>query len=538
MLRIEVAKQTQEINNQKLKVESLLAKKNELFANVSHEFRTPLTLILGPINKLLNTSLPHSSIKDLKMVNRNANRLLTMIEQLLQLSKVSSEEKPQFYPVKTNTHVHEIVESFRPLAQQKRIELSLENNDRAAIKTTTDALEIVLGNLLSNAIKYTPIGGKVSITSSIENNRVNIRVKDTGSGLTEQQQKDIFNRFERLDLHQNIQGIGIGLSVVESLMSVNKGNIDIVSESGKGSIFTVSFETIDIDFEEPQNNSESLLLKQLTKDVETEDSGDDSGDDSQSNPKRLKETILIIEDNRDMRNHIADTLNDTYHCLKADRGKAGIVLALKHVPDVIICDVMMPEMDGFQVSRIMRSDTRTSHIPLVLLTALHDRESRIKGWREHVDVYLTKPFDAQELLLQLENILVIRNILKKKAGQQIKVGQKNNSDLPKRDQLFVDKLSELITKKYKNPLYLRTQIASDMAISERQLQRKLKALIDKNPMDLLREYRLSQAAIMLKDGYRVNITSDECGFNSVAYFSQCFKALYGMSPKTYKDSCK
>ncbi len=535
MLRIEVAKQTQELKAQKTKVESLLAKKNELFANVSHEFRTPLTLILGPINKLLKTNLPISSINDLKMVNRNANRLLTMIEQLLQLAKVSNNEEILYFPLETKPRIYEIVKSFTPLAQQKRIELSLNNNVESAISTTTDALDIILGNLLSNAIKYTQTGGKVTICSIVIDNKISISVKDTGSGLDQQQQKDIFNRFKRLDLHQNIQGIGIGLSVVESLLSVNNASMQIVSKPGEGSTFTVSFNTIEMDFEEPQKSSESLLLRQLT--IETTDTNR-VNTDTQSNLRMLKESILIIEDNDDMRAHIADTLKDTYHCLLANRGKAGVALAIKHVPDIIICDVMMPEMDGFQVSRVMRSDTRTSHIPLVLLTALHDKESRIKGWREHVDVYLTKPFDAQELLIQLENILVIRNILKRKAGQQIKIGQTSNSDLPKRDQVFVNKLNQLIVKKYKNPLYLRPQLASDMAVSERQLQRKLKALIDKNPMDLLREYRLSQAAIMLKDGYQVGITSDECGFNSVAYFSQCFKAQYGVSPKAYQTACK
>ena len=320
-------------------------------------------------------------------------------------------------------------------------------------------------------------------------------------------------------MHQNIQGIGIGLSVVESLLSVNSASIDILSEPGQGSIFTVSFNSIKVDFQETIESSDSLLLSQLT----TESTEANSVRvNKKPNSNRQKESVLIIEDNHDMRTHIEDTLKETYHCLQADRGKAGIALALKHVPDIIICDVMMPEMDGFQVSRLIRSDTRTSHIPLVLLTALHDKESRIKGWREHVDVYLTKPFDAQELLLQLENILVIRSILKKKAGKNIEVGKRvENSDLPKKDQEFINKLNQLIKTNYQSPLYMRQQMSSDMAVSERQLQRKLKALIDKNPMDMLREYRLSQAAIMLKDGYQVSITSDECGFTTLSHFSKC-----------------
>ena len=536
LLKSEVARQTQELQTQKKKVEVLLARKNELFANVSHEFRTPLTLILGPINKLLNSHLPSSDIKALKMVNRNANRLLTMIEQMLQLAKVSGDENIKYYPTNTATRVKEIVESFMPLSQQKSIDLLLISNEDSQINCTKDMLEIVLGNLLSNAIKYTQIGGKIDVNSIIVNNEVRIQVTDTGCGLDDQQQQDIFNRFKRLDSHQNIEGIGIGLSVVKEIINANKAELIIKSKPGEGSTFTACFKIIQKSIEEPKHEGMNLLLTQLSNEVV---GSKNSEDIQQIKNTQNKNSILIIDDNHDMCQHIESCLSDHYHCYLADGGKTGIALALKHVPDIIICDVMMPEMDGFHVSRVLRSDTRTSHIPLMLLTALDDKESRIRGWREHVDIYLTKPFDAQELLVQLENILVIRNILKQKAGKKIQAGEcSNNIDLPKRDQQFIDKLNQLIAKKYQNSNYLRPQMASDMAVSERQLQRKLKALIGMNPMDLMREYRLKQAAIMLKNGYQVSISSDECGFNSVTYFSKCFKSQFGISPKVYQKTCK
>lgn len=536
ILRTEVLKQTKKLKEQKLTVEKLLAKKNELFANVSHEFRTPLTLILGPVKSLLNSHLTAKDINSLNMINRNANRLLTMIEQLLQLAMVSNDNLV-FYPIKPKTHIFTLVESFKLLAQEKHINIKLIKNDETAISTSKDALEIILGNLLSNAIKYTQIGGEISVSSIVKDNEIYIEVSDSGCGLDKQQQKNIFNRFKRLDSHQNIEGIGIGLSVVEELVKVNNGSIKIQSKIGEGSIFTAVFPTIGTDFEEENENKVSnILINQLTKEVVKSDTTQIY---QQSSNCKNKESILIIEDNDDMRSLIIDTLKDYYHCLQADRGKKGIALAIEHVPDIIICDVMMPEMDGFHVTRVLRSDNRTSHIPLMLLTALDDRESRIKGWREHVDVYLTKPFDAQELLLQLENITVIRNILKKKAGLSVKAGKKSrHTDLPKKDQEFINKLNQLVAKKYKDPLYLSQKVASDMAVSERQLQRKLKALIGKKPMDLLREYRLSQATIMLKDGYQVSITCDECGFNSLPHFSKCFKSQFGLSPKAYQTKCK
>jgi len=535
MLRDEVDRQTKQIQEQKLTVENLLDRKNELFANVSHEFRTPLTLILGPINKLLDSNPKGDDLKSLQMVNRNANRLLTMIEQILQLAKLNDVENITYVPQQVHTQVEIIVESFQLLASSKKISLILASNDEAAINGTQDIIDNILGNLLSNAIKYTQTGGTVTVNSQLKNNILTLSVTDTGCGLDEQQQKDIFNRFERLEAHHDIAGVGIGLSLVAEIVKINNGHINVTSQPGKGSCFAVSLDNIELSKASAINNNKTLIDQFIKESM--------LGDKDQNEPiqfigNQQHPNLLIIDDNKDMREHIADSLKQHYYCMLANRGKAGIALAIKHVPEIIICDVMMPEMDGFQVSRVLRSDSRTSHIPLILLTALNDKKSRIKGWRENIDVYLTKPFDAQELLLQLENILVIRNILKKKAHAAIRSGKVSmNSGLPKLDQKFLDKFIGIIEDMYSNPNFLRPQMASMMAVSERQLQRKIKALIDKNPLDLLREYRLKKAAEILKEGYQVSITADKCGFNSVTYFSKCFKQQYGITPKEYQSTC-
>lgn len=536
MLRIEVDKQTKELQVQKAKVENLLKRKNELFANVSHEFRTPLTLILGPINKLLG-SASHSldDKRSLQMVNRNANRLLTMIEQLLQLAKMSHHEELTLIPQQVHASLETLVASFLPLAEIKNISLALVQNDEAAISGTQDVIDIVIGNLISNAIKYTQIGGEISVKSHKQGDFVSIDVTDNGCGLDEKQQVEIFNRFTRLDTHLDIAGVGIGLSVVEEMLKVNNGSIKVTSQLGKGSTFCVRFHCVEFTTDTRSVESNKTLIDQLIKESNLEE---DQAAHIQYYGSKSNESILIIDDNLDMRTHVAETLKHQYYCITADRGKAGIAEAIKMVPDIVICDVMMPEMDGFQVSRILRSDTRTSHIPLILLTALNDKKSRIKGWRENIDVYLTKPFDAQELLIQLENILVIRNILKKKAGAAIRSGKLSmNSGLPKNDQVFVDKFIAMIDEMYINSNFLRPQMASMMAVSERQLQRKLKALIDKNPLDFLREYRIKKAAEQLKYGYQVSVIADKCGFNSLTYFSKCFKNQYGVSPKVYQQKC-
>ena len=536
MLREEVDRQTKEIQEQKLTVENLLDKKNELFANVSHEFRTPLTLILGPINKLLDSKPTGDDLKSLQMVNRNANRLLTMIEQILQLAKLTDLENITFIPQQVHTQVDLIVESFQVLAETKNISLTLHNNDEVAINATQDCIDNILGNLLSNAIKYTPNGGSIAVNSKVKNNAFTLSVTDTGCGLDEQQQIDIFNRFARLEAHHDVAGVGIGLSLVAEIVKVNKGHIKVHSTPGEGSTFAVTFECINLNQATAKLNNNQLLIDQLIKESILGEQSQDNSDQFIGNKNHPN--LLIIDDNKDMREHIADSLKQNYYCMLASRGKAGIALAIKHVPEIIICDVMMPEMDGFQVSRILRSDSRTSHIPLILLTALNDKQSRIKGWRENIDVYLTKPFDAQELLLQLENILVIRNILKKKAHAAIQSGKVSmNSGLSKLDQKFLDKFIGIIEDMYSNPNFLRPQMASMMTVSERQLQRKIKALIDRNPLDLLREYRLKKSAETLKDGYQVSITADMCGFNSVTYFSKCFKQQYGITPKEYQSTC-
>jgi signal transduction histidine kinase/DNA-binding response OmpR family regulator/ligand-binding sensor domain-containing protein len=530
-LRVEVAEKTKELSIQKQTVESLLMKKNELFANVSHEFRTPLTLILGPINELIKKEVNHQDLNNLKMINRNANRLLSLVEQLLQIARVSNIEKIETTPQNTQQQISSLVESFQYMAQNKRIKLSLTDNQQATIDVTDQFIDAVLGNLLSNAIKYTQPGGSIYISATCTQISLILKVKDTGDGLSETQQRDIFKRFKRLDSHQAIEGIGIGLSVVEELVKVNNGEIQVDSEVGIGSEFTLRIPLADSIPADESNHSNTLVKQLINESTEVTDTFTNTAQTTNDNLN----TVLVIEDNHDMRAHIFDIVSPYYNCITADNGVKGVAKAIEEVPDIIISDVMMPEMNGFKVARIIRSDQRTSHIPLMLLTALSDKTNRIKGWRENVDAYMTKPFDRDELLVQLENMLTIRDILKKKAGQLISQDNKSSSILPKKDQEFVDLLYEIIKTTYHNPILSRKIIANEMAVSERQLQRKVKALIDQNPMDVLREYRLNKSKELLKDGYQVSQVADQCGFNSVSYFSQCFKAHFGLSPKKYQQ---
>ncbi len=537
LLKVEVDNKTRELKVQKQRVESLLVKKNELFSNVSHEFRTPLTLILGPIKELINQGHNAEGVQSLNVINRNANRLLSLVEQLLQLARVSDTEKVSKSTQKTASQVQSVVDSFEHMAHNKKLKLHLLQNENAHIHVTDQCLDAIMGNLISNAIKYTQIGGQVDVTAEVEGSSFVLKVKDTGAGLTEEQQKDIFKRFKRLDSHQEIEGIGIGLAVVEEVVKINQGHIEVISEVGVGSEFIVTL-PLSASIETTELSSNHSLVNQLASELPTTGQVIEIESDSKIMNDSLNQ-VLVIEDNQDMRNHIVSIIKPHYNTITAKHGKEGVALAIEHIPDLIICDVMMPEMDGFKVSRIIRSDERTSHIPLILLTALNDKTSRIKGWREHVDAYMTKPFDRDELLVQLENMLTIRDILKKKTGQSVlssEQGSKNEHiTLPKKDQQFLNKLMKLIEELYPDPMLTLTVLAGKMAVSDRQLQRKLKALTDQNPTDLLREFRLKKASELLKDGYQVSQIADNCGFNSVSYFSSCFKAQYGMPPKKYQQ---
>ncbi|NVK22164.1 MAG: response regulator [Kangiellaceae bacterium] len=558
-LELEVAARTKEIHTQKEVIEGLLERKNELFANISHEFRTPLTLILGPLEKELKALDSPKNPKHLTMIQRNAKRLLGMVEQILKLTELKKEETLLKLPHAVNPALEAIVESFKPLAESKQIGLSLTLDEPCNVLASNDALEVMLGNLLSNAIKYTPEGGKASLTSKRFEDKIQFSVTDTGVGMTPAQQQDIFERFVRLDKTSDIAGTGIGLSIVKELVTSHHGIIQVSSQEGQGSTFTLTLPTT-----EQAATNDSVTLQSISHLVSTEPQEHQqtvSHGGEQGSLNQDQDTVLVIEDNPDMRDYIAEVLSAEYHCLTADRGQAGLDIAIEQVPDLIICDVMMPGLNGYEVARQLRDDERTSHIPIVLLTAKGDKHSRIQGWNENIDDYMTKPFDEQELQARISNILSVRNILRRKAGQELiqnaehtqplaNASLNNNPELPessqqaqpeaqpertlnKKEQAFVDKLMTVITNNYSNPDFQRKDMAALMFISERQLQRKIKSLIDQNPNDILREYRLNQAAKLLKEGEQVTTVALECGYHSISSFSKVFKAHFETPPKKY-----
>lgn len=515
-----IEQQKKVLETQKKTVEELMARKNEIFSNVSHEFRTPITLILGPVQALQEKEKDHQKKQSFEMITRNAKRLLNLVNQMLKLAQISETGNTEKRLINLNSRITMITEPFIYLAKQKKINLIIEPIDPVQLLLTEDALETVVSNFLSNAIKHSDAGSEIIIGTRKNNDHVTVFVKDHGCGIDTAHQEMIFKRFNRA--HQDdAQGVGIGLALVKELADLNQAQLSVISEIDQGSEFMIKF-PIDCSI---QNLTEQAILKDTITAI-----------DNDQSILTVRYTVLIIEDNNDMREYINQLLSPHFNCLLAADGLQGIAIALKNVPDIIICDVMMPKIDGFEVCRRIRNDVITSHVPLVLLTAIDEKSSRIKGWRENIDRYLNKPFDAQELIIQLKNILNTRQKLLNGLNMTNNTEKpaKNNTYFSDADQQFIDKLKTIIKKNYTNPLFNLEKMASLMLISDRQLQRKIKALIDHSPMDLVREIRLSEAALMLTKGKQISYTSDLCGFSSVSYFSHTFKKAYGMTPKAYQ----
>ncbi len=546
-----VAQRTIELATEKQKVEQLLSRKNEEFANVSHEFRTPLTLILGPIAQLLKNKNSGQDTDKLNIVQRNGYRLLRMVDQLLNLETFRVKSLTQKIPQASGKIIKLLTEAFIDLAKEKNINLQIKTISDVNFEFTPDALEKIVVNLLSNAIKYTNSGGKITVESRrTTHNQLVIQVTDTGIGIPSDKLNTVFDRYSRV-LDENselVTGAGIGLSLVKSLVEAHQGQISIHSELGKGTTITVCLPIIgEVNSHQVSQhaNNEIVAMELMSITSQKTVAAPDSRQTEQTR-ESSKPTLLVIEDNPDMRDYIVNSIQQNYQIFTAKDGEQGLNIAIAEVPDLIISDVMMPKMDGYQVTHQLRKNQLTNHIPIILLTARGDRESRLKGWFEKADEYLTKPFDTEELKIRLKSLLEIRDILKKRFAEktfQISEPTKDDNEQPsdihrpsrnKQQQTFVTKLNGQLETLYIEPATSIAYIASNLAMSERQLYRKLKSILDMTPSEYLRRFRLEKAKTLLEDGETVSFAAFEVGFSTHSSFSKCFKAQFGFSPRELK----
>jgi len=532
----QIKEHEQHIQHQAEDLEELLHLKEKLITNISHEFRTPLTLMLGPVKRILQISTNKEILAQSQLIKRSSQRLLRLVDQLLGLAQLAKTEPLSRSPQPLTTVAEAITESFLVLADEKNLTLTFKPAEEIWVSCSSDAIEKILLNLLSNAIKFTPSGGQVSVGVKLNDDMAELSVSDTGVGIPEKDQEAVFERFHRVDdCGESVPGAGVGLALVKELVDAYEGVVRLNSTTGKGTTITIRLprcksapDTIETERLSVNAEAVELEIDSLTQLDTMHGSVTDSDIDG-------KASILIVEDNVDMQDYLVQLLSDTYYCDVASDGQQALDSAFEHIPDLVLLDVMLPKLDGFQVSHTLKKDERTSHIPIVMLTARGDRESRMEGWQEKVDDYLTKPFDDEELKLRIANLLEIRDILKSRFSSQFFEENESGQVFNEKENGFMEKLEHVLDEHHTDSGFDLSLMAMHMHMSARQLQRKLKAITGHNPTEFLRSYRLRKARILLKRGTQVGLAADCVGFSSLSYFTRCFKAQFAQTPTDYQQ---
>jgi len=512
--------------------------KSNFFANISHEFRTPLTLILGPAEKILSKSSDKDITKEASFIKRNSKRLLQLVNQLLDLSKLDSGRlKLEASLRNIVTFVKGAALSFESLSESKDIMLKIKcSSDLIEVYFDRDKMMKIMSNLLSNAFKFTPVGGKVSI-SIIEasDNTVEIKIRNTGIAIAKEELPKLFDRFYQVDSSQTKehQGTGIGLALTKELVELHHGSIRVDSEIGKWTEFTIDLPLGREHLKDGEIITADETIDQKEIPVEEEEYYDvKTIADTDADTDASKTVILVVEDNYDMREYIKESLGGHYEVEEAVNGEQGVRIAEKTIPDLIISDLMMPKMDGNELTRILKNDERTSHIPVIILTAKSGQENKIEGLETGADDYLTKPFDIQELKVRVENLINIRKKLQEKFS---KIGSRTSEIKEKKfyniDEKFMLKVGEVIEKHISEEEFDIQGFCKEVAMSRSHLHKKLKALTGKSTSLYIRAVKMMKAKKMIED-HTGNISeiAYSLGFSSPAYFSRCFKEEFGYPP--------
>lgn len=538
----------QQLELEKLEGEKLMELdqlKTSFFTNVAHELRTPLTLLMGPVEQIMENTREPSTRNMVKLMRRNTDQLLKLVNQILDISRLDAgmggiqPQKGDFV-----AFIRGLVMSFQSLAHQKHIKLDVDIKINA-IEMVFDAeqLEKVFSNLLSNAFKFTPKGGQVSVSlKESENDEacVVVSVADTGMGIPEDKLPWIFDRFYQAHTAADGIGTGIGLALAKELTILHGGEISVQSKIYEGSVFTVKL-PLHLDFKEttaPVNDSPiSADLTKLAIDLNdcvlaevSEPKTTLPDQRNEATPESSREIVLIIEDNTDVQKFIAHTLQKKYDVLKASNGKEGVAMAIAYIPDLIISDVMMPVMDGYEACRIIKANINTSHIPVVLLTAKAGMDHKLEGLETGADDYLSKPFNAKELLVRTKNLIEVRKSLREKYAARMLEGMPQIVGDHKENG-FLDKIKTEVLNHLDNELFGVQELSRELAMSRTQLHRKLKALTNQSASQFIRVIRLQKGKEMLLTGeYNVAQVAYQVGFNSPTYFSSCFMEQYGYAP--------
>ncbi len=510
--------------------------KSRFFANISHEFRTPLTLVLGQIRTVMeDDDLGERRRNKLVVAMRNARRLLQLVSQLLDLSKLESGNmKLALVRADVLPQLKNWFYSFESVAHEKSLQLIFScREDTIVLDFEPDKLEMIVTNLISNALKFTPDGGTIELKAAVESQedseKIVIVVKDSGVGISEEQLHHIFDRFYQAEASDSrtFEGTGIGLALVKELVELHQGSVTVESAIGVGTTFIVHMPLRQKGFE-----PESVTHLAMTPaDGENYARSSEPGT---INGKQESPLILVVEDNSDLRSYIKSSIAGQYRVLEAADGRQGFKVACSEIPDLIISDVMMPRMDGYEFSAEIRKDERTSHIPIILLTAKAADKDKIAGLELGVDDYLVKPFNEQELRVRIENLIKLRTLMREKFSTATVIKPSDITETSV-DQQFLKKTVDSIEAGMGSESFSVSVLAEKLNMSEAQLNRKLNALIGQPPGKLLRSMRLQRAADLLKaDTANIAEICYKVGFSDQANFTRSFKKQFGVSPSEYK----
>jgi signal transduction histidine kinase/DNA-binding response OmpR family regulator len=520
------------------KLRELDAVKTNIYTNITHEFRTPLSIIIGLAEQLAEN--PKIKLNEgLQIIERNGKSLLRLISQMLDLSKLEAKAmSANLFQGDIIGYLKYIIESFESLAQSKNINLHFVTEiDQLIMDFNAEKMMQIISNLLSNSVKFTPEGGDIYLLISKEignnTNQLNIKVRDTGIGIPADKLPNIFDRFYKVDDDSSIkaEGTGIGLALTKELVTLLNGKINAESELSKGTDVTIIL---------PITNKAELKhdvdLTRLVPDISSfvpETNKDIFWEEENIEIRKGLPILLIVEDYLDVTQYLKSLLVTNYNVYTSMNGREGLDKALELIPDIVISDVMMPEMDGFTLCEKLKTDERTSHIPVILLTARSSDMSKLEGLETGADDYLIKPVNAKELLTRIKNLIEQRRRLRERFSRDVTLSPKDIA-VTSADQRFLERAIEIVEKEMKEPDFSVDQFSKEVGMSTSQLYRKIHALTNQSPVEFIRTFRLKRAASLLNQKFgNVAEIAFEVGFNNLSYFAKCFRELFGRSPSEY-----
>lgn len=530
---IQVEQQREELAVANRKIEQATTRKLQFFTNVSHEIKTPLTLILGPLNKLSKELPPDSPLADdIHIIKKNADRLKRVVSQLLDFRKVESNKMDmRVTEIDLVTFIEDVSSYFDNMAQSKQIQYSFQHDvSSVMLWVDTDKMEKILANLLSNAFKFTPDGGTVTIRLQDHAGYVILSVEDNGKGIQPQNLSSVFDQFFTAD---HLTGTGIGLHLTHEFVGMHKGSIRVESELGKRTVFFVEL---------PKGKShfdESCVFAPSVTELSSGVANLDTREMDEIVNRTYDYTILIVEDDPDINAYLQKELKPNFRILTAENGLVAVDILAKENVSLVISDVMMPEMNGYELCKRIKSDIVFSHIPVILLTALSDDKQRMYGIASGADEFIQKPFNIEEVKLRIVRLLEERARLRNAFAQELQSPAASGLKTDKAesmDELFMRKFMALIEESYPDSNFSIEKASEKLGLSRVHLYRKVKELTGVTPTDFLRNYRLKQAAALLRQkDCNVNEAAYATGFSSPPYFSKCFKAVYNITPTEYQE---